>query len=522
MTQWTESQQRVIGSSAEKIICAAAAGSGKTAVMIERIVRLIREGADPFSFLVITFTNAAAAEMKEKIRLRLLSERENPAVAAATEKTGVMEVCTIHAFCQHLIRQEFQIAGVDPLFQICAGAQRETLFADAFRRACNELRKREDEDYRSFTRRYEPAAAREMVSEVWHFIMSLPEPFVSLREKTEGVPLNLKQDHPWARTVRQMIREKIMTLRMILRQQADLFDEPERLEAYRAVFIADRERVEAFRRWQEGKAVSPEELTAELIRLPSVRGLNDQETDWRDRYQRLRKELKTVCSETLSWMRMDEERIHREFGDIRAALRGLEKITTETHRWYEKNKACAGVLDFTDLEHKALTILRDPDGKASVRDRYRRIFVDECQDVSAVQDALIQALAGEQNTLFMVGDVKQSIYRFRLANPGLFLNRIRDRGPEAGERIFLRENFRSRPEILETANLIFRDVMREETAGLMMSSGRAGRKKKIHVRYRWICWNRTGSKAGWKRWQIIPRSGSGSCARKGYTGTAIW
>ncbi|MBR5000422.1 MAG: UvrD-helicase domain-containing protein, partial [Firmicutes bacterium] len=122
---WTPSQERVISSGSGRLICSAAAGSGKTAVMIERIVRLIREGADPFSFLVITVTNAAAAEMKEKIRRRLMAERSDEKIAAAAEKAGAMEVCTIHAFCQHLIRQEFQIVGVDPFFQICTGAQRD-------------------------------------------------------------------------------------------------------------------------------------------------------------------------------------------------------------------------------------------------------------------------------------------------------------------------------------------------------------------------------------------------------------
>ena len=139
MTQWTESQRKVISSDEPNLICSAAAGSGKTAVMIERIVRLIREGADPFSFLVITFTNAAAAEMKEKIRKRLLAERDNPKIAAVAEKAAGMEVSTIHAFCQHLIRQEFQTVGVDPFFQICTGAQREKLFRDAFHTACGRL-----------------------------------------------------------------------------------------------------------------------------------------------------------------------------------------------------------------------------------------------------------------------------------------------------------------------------------------------------------------------------------------------
>lgn len=469
MPQWTESQEKVIASSAKTLICSAAAGSGKTAVMIERIAKQIREGADPFSFLVITFTNAAAAEMKEKIRKRLMSERKDPKIAAAAEKAGAMEVCTIHSFCQHLIRQEFQIVGVDPFFQICTGAQREKLFADAFRKACNELKKREDADYLSFIREYEPARAQEIVTEVWQFIMSLPEPFAWLAEKTEGVPLDLDRDHPWFRTVARMTEEKIQSMQVILRRQAEMFDEYEKQDAYRPVWKADCDFTDALRRWKDREKVSPGELEGGFVKAPVLRNLNDREIDWKERYNGLRKQLKEAAGTVMEWMHPDEQRLLKEFTRIRASLRGLRKITEETHLAFERNKARACALDFTDLEHKALAILKDEGGRAAVRNRWQRIFVDECQDISSVQDALIGALAGKDNTLFMVGDVKQSIYRFRLANPGLFRDRIdgiRERGSAGEECIFLRENFRSRPEILETANRIFRDVMRGTTAGI--------------------------------------------------------
>ena len=466
MPEWTEDQRKVISSQSDRLICSAAAGSGKTAVMVERIVRLIREGADPFSFLVITFTNAAAAEMKEKIRTRLTEEIRDPVIAAAAEKSGAMEVCTIHSFCQHLIRQEFQIVGVDPFFQICTGAQREQLFTDAFRQACNELRQREDGDYLSFIRQYDPAGALEIVSSVWHFFMSLPDPFGWLQEKTEDLPLKLEPEHPWYRTVKRMIREKKLALRVILRRQAEMFDQYEKREEYRPVWIEDNARVEEFFRRMDNGESGDSVPVPEFGRLPALKNLNNLESDWKDRYQDLRKQMKALCAEIDSWLRPDRDQTIKEYTEIRNALRGLRKITEETHLAFERNKARACVLDFTDLEHKALAILRDPDGNNSVRSRYQRIFVDECQDVSSVQDALIQALAGENNTLFMVGDVKQSIYRFRLANPKLFLARITDRNPGAGERIFLQENFRSRPEILETANTVFRDVMRREAADL--------------------------------------------------------
>ena len=464
MPEWTLSQQQVIGSPEQRILCSAAAGSGKTAVMIERIVRLIREEADPFSFLVITFTNAAAAEMKEKIRKRLMEERKDPVIAEAAEKSAAMEVCTIHAFCQHLIRQEFQSVGVDPFFGICTGAQRDNLFRDAFRTACNKLRDEEDEDYLAFTARYDQDAAGEIVSDVWRFIMSLPDPFGWLQQKTEDVPVNLEPDHSWFRTVSRMMKEELRTAQVILRRQMDMFREYEMVEAYRPVWVADSKLIEILKNWSEEKPVSQKELTTDFVRLPAPRNLNDREVDWKERYCAQREALKKSAGRMRSWILLDRDQLKTELREIRDTLRGLRKITEETHRAFEYNKARTCVLDFNDLEHKALTILRDPFAREAVRERYRYVFVDECQDISTVQDALIQALAGEKNDLFMVGDVKQSIYRFRMANPALFRSRLQAADQGDGTVFYLQENFRSRPEILETVNTIFRDVMREEAA----------------------------------------------------------
>ena len=459
MQQWTDDQKRVISATEKRVVCAAAAGSGKTAVMIERIVRMIREGADPFSFLVITFTNAAAAEMKEKIRRRLLSERNDPLVASAAEKAGIMEVCTIHSFCQHLIRQEFQIIGVDPFFRICSAAQREKLFKDAFSEACDRLREEENPDYAAFTQRYEPSAAQELVRTVYDFIMSLPQPMEWLREKTESVPEDINRTHPWFRTVSLMMKEKLSACRVLLRRQMEMFDEYEKVEAYRKVFRDDQERIDTLRRWTEGENLTREELDRDFCRLPPCRNLNDPEIAWKEKYNKLRGKLKDEYEEMRSLVLTDREKVRREFGEVRTSLKGLSVLVETTGRCFENAKASRALLDFSDLEHKALAILRDEKGGASVRERYRYLFVDECQDVSAIQDALIQQLAGDENDLFMVGDVKQSIYRFRQAKPRLFLRRMEEKR-EGKVCLHLQENFRSRPEILETANCVFRDLMR--------------------------------------------------------------
>ena len=307
MPQWTAEQEKVISSDAKKLVCSAAAGSGKTAVMVERVVRMIEEGKDPYSFLVITFTNAAAAEMKEKIRKRLLSARKDP----------VMEVCTIHAFCQHLIRQEFQIAEVDPLFQICTSAQRDSLFEDAFRKACGRLRENGDREYLSFTEKYEPKEALEIVRTVYEFIRSLPEPFAWLEEKTESVPLDYDRDHPWFVTVARMLEEQLVSARMILRRQAGMFDEYEKVEAFRSVFRADSDLVESIARWIGGPDVPREELEKDFMRSPAPRGLNDREIDWKERYREDREKLKKLCGEMRSLILMDREKMKTEFAGIR-------------------------------------------------------------------------------------------------------------------------------------------------------------------------------------------------------------
>ena len=147
MRAWTAQQKAAIDSPSRKIVCSAAAGSGKTAVMIERIVRMLREGADPESFLIVTFTNAAAAEMKQKIRERLVEGRAEKTLRRALDKIDLMEISTIHSFCQHLIRQEFQAAKTDPMFAVCEPARSKQLFTEAFRSACTELQEAQDPDY---------------------------------------------------------------------------------------------------------------------------------------------------------------------------------------------------------------------------------------------------------------------------------------------------------------------------------------------------------------------------------------
>ena len=469
MPEWTAQQRAVIDSPSRKIICSAAAGSGKTAVMIERVIRMLREGADPETFLVVTFTTAAASEMKQKIRDRLRAERNNPVLRKALDRIDLMEISTIHAFCQHLIREEFQAAGVDPMFAVCEPARAKKLFSDAFRSACASLQKEQDPDYLRWKKCFDRKETEEIVSSVHSFMMSLPQPFIWLDGACVGVPVKVDPAHPWFEAAAGIVRDRIGRAQMILRRQFEMFDEPEHGEPYRAVWAADSELFHVKQLWADGMDVPQEKLNAGFCRLPSWTKLTILEEDWKNRYQDYRKQLKAIADEIEPLLRPDPDVIERDFGNMRESLQGLRKLVRRTADAFAQKKASLRVLDFSDLEHfVSERILSNAPVRAAVQKRYREIFVDECQDVSNVQDWIIQQLASDEGHLFMVGDVKQSIYRFRLAEPKLFLDRMREYSREGSDGTLLRlqTNFRSRTEILETANTVFRDVMRRETAEL--------------------------------------------------------
>ena len=467
MRVWTEQQQIAISSPARRIICSAAAGSGKTAVMVERVIRMLQDGADPESFLVVTFTNAAASEMKQKIRDRLREMRHRKELRAAWEKIDFIEISTIHSFCQHLIRQEFQAAGVDSFFALCDPSRAGKLFSLAFHSACTYFQKEQDPDYLYWKKCFSAKETEEIVRSVYNFMMSLPDPDAWLDRSCDEIPLKIEPSHPWFETASEIVREKISRAQVILRRQYEMFSEKEHGEPMRATWKADSELFHVKQLWAEGKETDEEKLKAGFVRLASWTRLNSLEQNWKERYSDYREQLKKIMAEIDPLIRPDEEMVSREFGNMRASLQGLKKITRQTMLFYKEKKSALRVLDFNDLEHYALHILKTEPAGSAVRKRYREIFVDECQDVSGVQDELIQQLASDEGHLFMVGDVKQSIYRFRLANPKIFLDRIDqyEKSPSKDEEhLTLQTNFRSRPEILETVNTVFRDIMKKETA----------------------------------------------------------
>ncbi len=471
MPQWTPDQLRAIHSPARELLCCAAAGSGKTAVLVERVFRMISEGESPESFLIVTFTNAAASEMKEKIRARLLADRQSSVIRSALDRIDLMQVSTIHSFCQCLLKEHFQLIGIDPLFRISDTVQKERLFHEAFKLACDELMREENIHFIHFRQAYDVRQGEKLVQSLHEFLMTLPDPFQWLDERIRGIGEESREAHPWFSVLYRMVQEELRNAEILLNRMYHMFLEPEAQDGYRESWKKDAELFHV----KQFQAEHPETPPVEgrFATLKAARNLTPAESDWRDRYQKLRADWKDVMTRVDRLLGADEQKLRAEWANIQSYLEDLREITLRTTHFFQQKKLQRGQVDFADLEQDALRILADPACLTAVRRQYRHIFVDECQDVSAVQDAILQRLHGEENDLFMVGDIKQSIYRFRLADPTIFLRRIREYSTSTDEKkecVYLRANFRSRPEILETTNRVFRKVMKEDVTEVNYSA----------------------------------------------------
>ncbi len=464
---WTKEQQSAIDARNHTILVSAAAGSGKTAVLVERIVGLIREGYRLDRMLIVTFTRAAAAEMRQRLNQRIAKEAQNDPehMTQALDDLEAAEISTIHAFCQKIIRNDFQAVGVDPLTRICDEQQQQTLFEQAFCDAMNQLLDEKDNaDFQAFADCFDQQDIRDMTGRLYTFLMSLPEPFAWLDTHIASLNQQPYEHHPWYLTLVNHSALQLEGLQALLLTQQRMFDEPDAVTALQETWQADHELYERLMSLDAGSPeVMREALSTTSFKKAAVcRGLTEEQKEWKKRYTKLRDQMKAMVKDTAESLTIDPQRLNMELGMMQQHLRGLAELVKRTQQHFAASKLQQNVVDFNDLEQMTLTILRQEAYRAKLQQDYDHIFVDECQDVSAVQDAILQSIHGEQSCLFMVGDVKQSIYRFRLADPTLFLHRMRTFSDDANareRRIFLQKNFRSRAAVLDATNRVFRKTM---------------------------------------------------------------
>ena len=463
-TNWTAEQRRAIETPGSLIV-SAAAGSGKTAVLTERIARHILEGASPDDLLVVTFTRAAAAEMKKRIgdRLSALAAQQQGDEAArlygAAESIGRANISTIDGFCSHVLRRHFDIAGLDPAFR--AGEEAENL---ALRQeALDELMERyyAQKGFSDLVDAFgEEAEFSAQFLRLYEFIMAQPEPMEWLRGAIDKY--DIAEDAlplcPAAEEYLKGLKVRLGACMDILRSRRD-----EIAEDYpKTAAILDDDLTQlGGALLQKSLRGYANQLSACAFATFSMRGA---EKSYSKYVKNPRDDMKKEVQKHIALSGKPMGRQAKLLAGIKPLLDMLYSFTGDFIALYSEKKEQAGIIDYADMEHIALGLLRLPAVAKEYRDRFSFVFIDEYQDCSPLQNALFSALARPDN-LFIVGDVKQSIYGFRMAEPTMFTERI-DEFSRRDAALHLSANFRSSNEVIEGVNSIFTPIMTRETGGV--------------------------------------------------------
>lgn len=441
----TDQQKPAVYTRNENLLVSAAAGSGKTAVLIERILSLLRDGADAASFLVVTFTNAAAAELKQRLETRLEAyAADDPILKEQLARLPLATISTLHAFCKSLLERYFEQAGLEAGFTVIDEEESERLLAQAMEAAADALYQDE-----AFAGRIAPLGSLDKVcwevSCLRRFLMSQPEPWVWLDKALADYATNAAdpENSPWQKQCVKSGLVVLMRARAVAQNALQLLNG--KAEEYRQTVENDIILIGEFPKMPS--------LKPGFARIPTVG--KQYKTEHHEKVQELRNQYKKLTAQAGELMLPPSARDKRRMLFMHDALCALGELVREVESTFTQLKRSRNAVDFQDLEHLALRVTEDPRIRQDVAARYAYLFVDEYQDSSAVQEALLQRIE-RGNNRFLVGDVKQSIYRFRSAEPTIFMNYQQKYGQgNGGKLITLNLNFRSEPGILAAVNRVF-------------------------------------------------------------------
>lgn len=492
---WTNEQQAAIDSRGQTLLLSAAAGSGKTAVLVERIIRRLLDKEYPIDItelLVVTFTKAAAAEMRDRIGtalMKALSETKDPRVERQLALLPSAQISTLHAFCQHVIRKYFYTIDLDPAFSIAGEEElnllRRQVLEDVF------LSYYEDDEKASilypladmFGSDRGDDILMDTVSRMYIYARSLAWPEHWLKEAARAydvAPDAVIDDMVWAGPIKDAVRR-------ILEEDARLYDgvlyHLRQREAFAPAcdtFVAEQAALRQAAQARSWNDLSRFVRAIDFPRLKSLRKLSDDDKAVWERCKKVRDDVKKDVIKTLQavYFSATPEEWLDGMRAMKPIMDGLVTLTLDFAKAYGAAKKEKGWIDFSDLEHFCLQILLAPDASPEhpvpsaaaeeLRSQYEEVFIDEYQDTNGVQELITRLVSGEDNR-FMVGDIKQSIYRFRLADPTLFLEKYQSfsRDEKAVQRcIDLGRNFRSVPVVLDAVNAVFSRAMTAEAAGM--------------------------------------------------------
>jgi len=467
MPKWTQQQQDAITDRGHSLIVCAAAGSGKTAVLVERIVQLVKEGCPIENMLVVTFTNAAAGEMRQRIGSALEeAARERPELGVQAMALSRASISTLHRFCGNLLREHFQALGVDPAFRIGDEQECGVLAAQAMEDALYACYEAGSEDFMAADSCFEQETLAGLARTLYSFMMTRPDPWQWLDAAIAacGEAADTLDEGAAAQLLVREAKEQLRELEKEAGDTLALCTMQLGPTHYAPACAQDAALIGDLLCAAEGGYSA---LRGALMQLGFAALGRKKKTDVFDEViaetvKSRREGMKKALAALKELFAASPEDAAADMAMTQAPLRGLAELTRTYDVLYTAAKRKRNLMDFNDLEHHALRALKNDAVCCALRERYRYVFIDEYQDSSAIQEAIVGSFAREDG-LFLVGDVKQSIYRFRQAEPTLFLSRaaLYDREDvEDARRIDLQNNFRSRANVLAGVNAVFERIMR--------------------------------------------------------------
>ena len=482
MRNWTDEQREAIELRDRNLLVSAAAGSGKTAVLVERIIQIvIKDKIDIDQLLVVTFTHAAAAEMRERISRAIHLELDNSDehthehLRRQLSLLNRASISTLHAFCTEVIKDYFHLIDIDPRFRIADSTEALIIKSECMEELLEEQYQAANPEFLMLVEMFggnrDDTPLSDLLLKIYEFIQSQPEPLQWLKSK--ACDYNMTRDEfensSWLKTINKSLKNRLTAAE-------DLFN-----RAFQESLLPDGPAayIEAL---QDDKIIIKELLEAldggdfdnfyNLLYSIDFKRLNPASREQREKAEEIKewrdeaKEIINDIKKKTSLKPIDDMLIY--INRLYPYINCIYSLIVNYSHIYTLNKSERGVLDFNDLEHYALQVLSHPMARQEYQSRYQYIFVDEYQDSNLVQETIINYIKRENN-LFMVGDVKQSIYRFRLADPGLFMQKYdqyKRSEHNINWRVDLSTNFRCSQEIINAVNCLFTEIMSHELGEL--------------------------------------------------------
>ncbi|SCP99204.1 helicase-exonuclease AddAB subunit AddA [Anaerobium acetethylicum] len=485
-TKWTEEQQKVIDLRNRNMLVSAAAGSGKTAVLVERIIKMITDKDAPVDIdrlLVVTFTNAAAAEMRERVSSAIEKKLEEDPKDSMLQRQLTLihnaQITTIHSFCLYVIRNNFHVIDLDPGFRVADEGELKLMKSDIAEGLLEDCYEEGREEFYHFIECYSPgktdSGIEELILQLYQFSMSYPWPeewLENCKKAYEADSLADIGESVWMKKLLEHAGLILADAKQSIRSGRELSLTPDGPYMYEDAWNSDEELLdaimrsttyseyyEAFAKLEYAKLSGKKDPGVSQYKREAAKNMRDGVKD----------SLKSLKNQYFS---QSPSQMLENIRNAGAAVNELIDLTLEFSKRFSQKKMEKNLVDFNDLEHFALKILVDENGGDPVPTAvaedlsgyFSEIMIDEYQDSNFVQEMILTSVSKAARgifNIFMVGDVKQSIYKFRLARPELFMEKYENYSQDDSDhqRIDLHKNFRSRCQVLDGINFIFYQIM---------------------------------------------------------------